>query len=101
MNTICFTAAIQEHVSFPDFHPLVFPNPGNGQMNIQYVLPQTETAVLSNCDVCGKLMVEIKLPAGENTLVLNEQKLGDGIYFCKYSSWEKPIGATTKLVIVK
>lgn len=100
-DTCGFSVSVHEYPAISSFQSKLFPNPNYGQMTLQYDLPSGEEGALSIYDVCGKLVAEYKLPTDENILVLNEQDLREGIYFCRYTCNGKQIALTTKLVILK
>ena len=59
---------------------LVYPNPSNGQMQLNYTLKKTQQGELQIMDMLGKKISSYKLTEGENTLSMNETELKDGIY---------------------
>ncbi|MES2131635.1 MAG: T9SS type A sorting domain-containing protein [Bacteroidota bacterium] len=82
------------------FEFVVYPNPNNGSMTLNYQLEENANAVFSLYDVTGRLVVEQLLTTGSNTQIINHESLQQGIYY--YSVlMDKKIVKTDKLVIIK
>jgi hypothetical protein len=59
---------------------VLFPNPSNGQMQLNYTLEKAQQGELQITDMLGKKVSSYKLTEGENTLSINETELKCGIY---------------------
>jgi hypothetical protein len=78
----------------------VFPNPNNGNMELNYDLGNYDKAVMKLYDVTGKLVNTYKLQNTKGIMSMNEQNLYNGIYFYHILVGEKII-KTDKVVIIK
>lgn len=58
----------------------IFPNPTNGQMYIDYPLLEDNTT-FELYDATGRVVTTCSMLKGQNTVTLDERKLGKGIYF--------------------
>jgi hypothetical protein len=81
---------------------LVFPNPTEGEIMVQFRVEQeSETEVLVS-DVVGRKVMEVintKMPSGEYKYVVNLTKLEDGFYFLSVKTDTKI--STSKIIINK
>ena len=81
---------------------LVFPNPNDGIINIQFRVEQeSQTEVMVN-DMIGRKVMEVlnaKMPAGDYKYVVNLTKLEDGFYFLSVKTDTKI--STSKIIINK
>jgi hypothetical protein len=60
---------------------LLFPNPNNGQMELQYMIHNKQAAQLTITDVTGRLISNYELPENSSNLHINELELKSGVYF--------------------
>ena len=79
---------------------LLFPNPSNGVMQLNYSIPTNETGVFDIFDLSGKSLISYALRGGKNAMTLSTTDLENGIYFYHLISNGKII-AEDKLVIIK
>ena len=78
----------------------LYPNPNNGNMNVNYELPENETGTFEIYDLMGKKLYSYPLLGGKNLFSINEETLGQGIYLYKALAGNKLI-ATDKIVVIK
>jgi len=67
----------------------VYPNPFNGEAQLQYSLPGTAFVNLSIYDLCGRLITTIPVgtrQGGEHRLTWAGSGLPSGVYFCRLSA---------------
>ncbi|MGQ0828582.1 MAG: T9SS type A sorting domain-containing protein [Bacteroidota bacterium] len=79
---------------------ILYPNPSNGTMQLDYTLEKEEKGVFVIYDLLGKKQAEYELAQNSNSVAINEIMLNNGIYFYKILVNDKPI-ATDKLIVVK
>jgi hypothetical protein len=60
---------------------VLYPNPSNGQMELQYVIQNKQAAELIIMDVTGRLISHYELPENSSNLHINELELKSGVYF--------------------
>ncbi|MFN8116515.1 MAG: T9SS type A sorting domain-containing protein [Bacteroidia bacterium] len=60
---------------------LLFPNPNNGQMELQYTIHNKQAAQLIIMDVTGRLISNYELPENSSNLHIHELDLKSGVYF--------------------
>jgi len=78
----------------------VYPNPNNGTMYVNYLVPESDQEVLEIFDMAGRLVLNYTLPGGQNSLVISNPELQSGLYYYQAISYNKII-AQDKLVIIK
>ncbi|MCC7303741.1 MAG: T9SS type A sorting domain-containing protein [Bacteroidia bacterium] len=78
----------------------LFPNPSNGEMTLEYFLPENSTGSFIIRDVTGKLISSYTLLAGENQLDIQESNLPNGVYLYEILQDGKTV-KTEKLVVTK
>jgi hypothetical protein len=78
----------------------VYPNPNNGNMQLQYQLEEGQRGVFALMDLAGKVIKEVKLEDGQRSLSITEDKIVNGIYFYRFMV-EGQVVKTGKLVIAK
>ena len=78
----------------------VMPNPNNGNMSVNYEIPENETGTFEIYDIMGKKLYTYLLYSGKNTFAITEESLSKGIYFYKVFVNDKVI-ASDKIVIIK
>jgi hypothetical protein len=100
VDTCGTLAGIEEHSLYSTFEPKIFPNPNNGQINIQYSLPGSIEGELNLYSYEGKFINKSKLPVGEHVLHFDVDDLPNGVYFCRFSVADKTL-KTEKLIIIK
>ena len=60
---------------------LLFPNPNNGHMELQYTIHNKQAAQLLIMDVTGRLISNYELPENSSNLHIHELDLKSGVYF--------------------
>jgi hypothetical protein len=60
---------------------VIYPNPSNGFMQLNYNMEKNQFGELQIMDMLGRQVSSYKLSAEENTLYIHEPNLKDGIYF--------------------
>ncbi|MBI4645348.1 MAG: T9SS type A sorting domain-containing protein, partial [Bacteroidia bacterium] len=79
----------------------IYPNPNNGNMEIEYYLPDNDDGKLTFYSIEGKIIAEYSLKSSNQRVFLNAGDIfSNGIYYYKLITG-KTIIATDKLVIVK
>ena len=78
----------------------LYPNPNNGEMQLDYNLGSYSNAKFNLFDITGKLIQTKNITSNEGSLFINEQNLENGIYFYTILVGEKNI-KTDKVVIIK
>jgi hypothetical protein len=81
---------------------LVFPNPNDGIINIQFRVEQESQTEVMVSDMIGRKVMEVlntKMPAGDYKYVVNLTKLEDGFYFLSVKTDTKI--STSKIIINK
>lgn len=78
----------------------LYPNPNNGNMQLDYELNNAEKGTLVIVDAMGKKISEYTIPNDKNTLSINESTLVNGIYFYRITVNSKII-KSGKLLIIK
>ena len=81
---------------------LVFPNPNDGVVNVQFRVEQESQTEVMVSDMIGRKVMEVlntKMPAGDYKYVVNLTKLEDGFYFLSVKTDTKI--STSKIIINK
>jgi len=81
---------------------LVFPNPNNGIVNIEFRVEQESQTEVMVSDMIGRKVMEVldtKMPAGDYKYVVNLTKLDNGFYFLSVKTDTKI--STSKIIISK
>jgi hypothetical protein len=81
---------------------LVFPNPNDGIINVQFRVEQESQTEVMVSDLIGRKVMEVlntKMPAGDYKYVVNLTKLEDGFYFLSVKTDTKI--STSKIIIKK
>ena len=78
----------------------LFPNPNKGVMTLLYNLADATEGKMQLVDVTGKLINEYNLQNNMGSVEINEEALGNGIYFYRSLVSDKII-KTDKIVIIK
>ena len=81
---------------------LVFPNPNDGIINVQFRVEQESQTEVMVSDLIGRKVMEVlntKMPAGDYKYVVNLTKLEDGLYFLSVKTDTKI--STSKIIINK
>jgi hypothetical protein len=81
---------------------LVFPNPNDGIINVQFRVEQESQTEVMVSDLIGRKVMEVlntKMPAGDYKYVVNLTKLEDGFYFLSVKTDTKI--STSKIIINK
>jgi PKD repeat protein len=66
----------------------LYPNPSEGELNVNFTVPTNQNVTLKIQDVSGKIAQTelIKANEGSNLVVLNTEKLSSGLYFLNVQS---------------
>ncbi|OFY28220.1 MAG: hypothetical protein A2275_15865 [Bacteroidetes bacterium RIFOXYA12_FULL_35_11] len=78
----------------------LFPNPNNGNMQLEYSLPKGEDGELLILDVSGKEIYKTELLPNQKLLTIPTISIAEGIYLYRVSLGEG-ISVTEKLVIIR
>ncbi|HET6992461.1 MAG TPA: T9SS type A sorting domain-containing protein, partial [Bacteroidia bacterium] len=66
---------------------LLFPDPANGELNVNYLLPHgTTDAVLKVYDARGRICMQQQLNEDQKTIRLDISGLQEGLFFCTIES---------------
>jgi hypothetical protein len=79
---------------------VLFPNPNNGNMTINYELSEKETVTFEVYDMMGKKILSYSLIGSVNTFYISHTDLEQGIYVYRAFESNKQI-ASDKIVIIK
>ncbi len=79
---------------------ILTPNPNNGNMTVQYTIPEYEQGVFEMYDLLGKKVYSKFMEGVNNSFTINELNLCKGIYFYQATSNGRKIGQG-KIVIIK
>lgn len=69
----------------------IFPNPNNGNFEIDYDLNGSTNALLSLTDVTGRVVATYQLSSSKNTLKIDQSALNNGVYFYSLKTDDKTI----------
>jgi hypothetical protein len=78
----------------------LYPNPNNGNMILDYVLPAQHSGLLEITDITGKVLNRYELKAGSDRLRINDSKLENGLYLYRIIVNSKVV-KSDKLLIIK
>jgi len=78
----------------------VFPNPNNGNMTVEYTLPEYEQGVFEMYDLVGKRVYSQTILAGSGSFIITETNISKGIYFYQATTSNRRIGQG-KIIIIK
>lgn len=78
----------------------IFPNPSDGNMQISYEIPETETGTFEVYNMMGEKLFSYSLYSGKNTFSISHSELNQGIYFYRAIARNRQI-ASDKIVIIK
>jgi len=59
----------------------LYPNPNTGSMTLDYMLEKDESGIMVINDITGRNVAEYTLNANSNFVVINENRLKNGIYY--------------------
>jgi len=88
-------------VKTEDFNVLIYPNPSNGNFNIEYTLEETEFVNISLISINGSFSSSIlseKKEQGKHSININDLQLHAGTYFVKIQSNSKT--SVKKIIIL-
>lgn len=88
--------AIEEAI----IQPMLYPNPNNGSMQLDYSLNEGETGELRIMDITGRVVALYSLNANENVLQIDQTILNNGMYLYQVLSNGEVVVAD-KLIIAK
>jgi len=78
----------------------VYPNPNDGNMQVDYEIPESEVGIFKIYDVIGRKLLSYSLNGGKNTFAISGNTLDKGIYFYQATAGNKRIGMD-KIVVIK
>ena len=78
----------------------LYPNPNNGEMQLDYKLNEGDNGELIIMDVTGRIVVKYNLAINQNTLYISQTILNNGVYLYQVLT-NGNITHTDKLIIVK
>ncbi|MBI4646546.1 MAG: T9SS type A sorting domain-containing protein [Bacteroidia bacterium] len=91
----------QAQISKRELQIKIFPNPNNGNMEIEYCLPGRDEGKLTFYSIDGKSVAEYDLkPSNRRAFINASEVFSNGIYYYRFVTG-KTIIAIDKLVIVK
>jgi hypothetical protein len=94
------TGSTSENLALQNTFSKIYPNPNNGEMQMDYELRENENGELVIYDMTGRELSNYKLLQGKNTLQISEQSIPNGIYLYRITVNDTVIN-TDKLVIIK
>lgn len=78
----------------------LYPNPNTGSMTLEYMLEKDESGIMIINDIAGRSVSEYTLNANNNSIVINDNRLNNGIYY--YSIYVNGVMLkTNRIVIIK
>lgn len=78
----------------------IFPNPNNGNMNVEYEIQDSKTGEIQIYDALGRNIFSHELYGGKNSFVIDDENFIEGIYFYRAITGNKQI-ASDKIVVIK
>jgi PKD repeat protein len=78
----------------------LYPNPNDGNMQVDYKIPENKTGILEIYDVLGRKLLNYSLSSGKNTFVISGSILNKGIYFYQATAGNKWI-SIGKIIVIK
>jgi len=78
----------------------LYPNPNTGYMTLDYNLNDNEDGLLTIYDISGRKISSYRLISGQNSLVINEPSIKNGIYYYNIIVNNEVI-KTNRIVIIK
>ena len=78
----------------------LYPNPNDGNFQIDYQLSEGEKGNFTIFDIMGKMLLSYNLVSEKNTLKISESALNNGLYFYKIII-DNNVVITDKLLIIK
>lgn len=78
----------------------IYPNPNNGNMNIEYKIPEMEQGLFEVFDMTNKKIAGYILKGNENTITISNSDFANGVYYYQVISNGKII-TKDKLIIIK
>lgn len=60
---------------------ILYPNPNNGSMKLDYVIPENEIGLFEVYDLMGIKVLSAELEGGKNTFNINDSELKPAIYY--------------------
>ncbi|MGZ4155739.1 MAG: T9SS type A sorting domain-containing protein [Bacteroidia bacterium] len=79
---------------------VLYPNPNNGEMTLNYKINEQENGNLIIYDITGRQINSYKLTSANNSLIIKENELSNGIYLYKIVIGTKTV-KSDRLVIIK
>lgn len=79
---------------------VLFPNPNDGNFNVNYTLPENSKGQIFIFDLSGKQLTVYDLPAFTHSVSIHQNHLTPGIYLYKVMSGEKML-AQDKFIVAK
>jgi hypothetical protein len=79
---------------------ILYPNPNNGNMILEYVLLNEDAGILEITDITGKILNRYELKAGSDKLRINDAQLENGLYLYRILVNNK-VMKSDKLLIIK
>jgi hypothetical protein len=61
----------------------IYPNPNNGNFQLDYQLPANTSAILRIIDITGRTVAQYVLDNNSNSININETSLNSGLYCCQ------------------
>lgn len=78
----------------------IYPNPGNGNFNLEYMLNPNEKCIVNIMDIAGKLVESYSLFTNKNNLQISANDLNNGVYLYQIIINGTIVNAD-KLIIIK
>lgn len=78
----------------------IYPNPSNGEMQMDYTILESDKAQLSIYDIVGNLICSFPLPSTGNHFSFTCNNFESGIYLCKVNLNNEDV-RTDKIVLIK
>ena len=89
----CFSVGIEPKMSKSSFSIKAYPNPVSTIINFEFEKTYSHKMLLEIYDVLGQRVYDISIAKNENNIKINLEDLKKGIYFYKWTSNNKTIGA--------
>ena len=89
----CFSVGIEPKMSKSSFSIKAYPNPVSTIINFEFEKTYSHKMLLEIYDVLGQRVYDISIANNENNIKINLEDLKKGIYFYKWTSNNKTIGA--------
>ncbi|MCG3165590.1 MAG: hypothetical protein POELPBGB_01358 [Bacteroidia bacterium] len=98
-STICYSAIGVEEISAIDKFK-IYPNPNNGEIQVEYLLPEGSKGYIEVLDINGKILQNYPLHEGKHTHGITINNQSTGLYFARLCVDDRYV-YTDKIAVIK